>query len=352
MKIIHHERKRLESHFSIERLFAEIRRHMPSDCAVTTCQAPEPSRGILPRWRNVQHASRQPADVHHIVGDSHYLAFGLPPEKTVLTIHDCGALSRLKGLPRAILKYFWFTGPMRRAAAVTTISQASKDELRKWVGALADKVVVVPDCVFEDFAYDPKPFNETCPTVLQVGTKWNKNAARVTEAVRGTGCRLEIVGTMGRDQETKRLRDEKTMGQPDGRATEGKDKGSMVRELGRLTDQELAEAYRRCDMVVFASLYEGFGLPILEAQAIGRPVITSNFGAMREAAGDGALLVDPYSVDEIRAAILRIKNEPGLREELVRKGQRNAAKFSPGAVAAGYAQIYKQIDASQKKAGQ
>ena len=82
-----------------------------------------------------------------------------------------------------------------------------------------------------------------------------------------------------------------------------------VKVLGRLTDGELVEAYRRCDMVVFASLYEGFGLPILEAQAMGRPVITSNFRAMREAAGDGALLVDPYSVEAIRDAVLRIKRD-------------------------------------------
>jgi glycosyltransferase involved in cell wall biosynthesis len=117
----------------------------------------------------------------------------------------------------------------------------------------------------------------------------------------------------------------------------------QVHELGRLTDEELVEAYRRCDMVVFASLYEGFGLPILEAQAMGRPVITSNFGAMREAAGDGALLVDPYSVEEIRAAIMRVKNEPGLREDLVRKGRENAEKFRAEAVAARYAELYRGL---------
>jgi glycosyltransferase involved in cell wall biosynthesis len=407
VKILHHERKRLASHFSIERLFAEIRRHMPPDCEVTSCLAPEASAGILPRWRNVRHAARQNADVHHIVGDSHYLAFGLPPEKTVLTIHDCGALNRLTGWKRALLKYFWFTGPMRRAAVVTTISEASKDELRKWGGSLANKVVVVPDCVFEEFAYDPKPFNEECPVVLQVGTKWNKNVERVMEAVEGTGCRLDVVGELGKDQETKRLRDEKTghgifshsrakgtggvagdgsprrpnshkaffshgltrikgrispfgcakldLGEcsvlgdpstrnahPEGKATEHEGH-SGVHELGRLTDEEMVAAYRRCDMVVFASLYEGFGLPILEAQAMGRPVITSNFGAMKEAAGDGALLVDPYLVEEIRAAILRIKREPALREDLIAKGLRNAAKFSANAVANSYAQIYKQL---------
>ena len=354
----------MASHFSIERLFAEIRRHMPTDCEVSSCPAPEASAGILPRVRNVLHAARQRADVHHIVGDSHYLAFGLPGKKTVLTIHDCAALDRLSGWRRAILKYLWFTGPMRRATVVTTISQATKDELRKWVGPLADKVVVVPDCVFDEFAYDPKPFDEECPVVLQVGTKWNKNVERVIEAVaslqpgsltgwkRGwRGCRLEIVGTLGRDQETKRLRDEKTeglrdswtIGLRDQKAERPRDKEPWVHELGRLTDAELVEAYRRCDMVVFASLYEGFGLPILEAQATGRPVITSNFGAMKEAAGGGALFVDPYSVEAIRDAVLRVMREPALREDLIAKGLENVERFRAAAVAQRYAEIYRSL---------
>jgi glycosyltransferase involved in cell wall biosynthesis len=96
-------------------------------------------------------------------------------------------------------------------------------------------------------------------------------------------------------------------------------------------------------MVVFASLYEGFGLPILEAQAMGRPVITSNFGAMKEAAGEGALLVDPYSVEAIQEAILRITREPALREDLIAKGLRNVERFRAEAVARQYAGIYRRM---------
>jgi glycosyltransferase involved in cell wall biosynthesis len=256
---------------------------------------------------------------------------------------------------------------------VTTISEASKEELRKWVGPLADKVVVVPDCVFEEFAYDPKPFNEECPVVLQVGTKWNKNVERVMEAVATTGCQLEVVGELQKTGHglTRIDTDESDRQMPPGLEENAHTKVTLdargaspnqddliptdlklkttaaaepaVNELGRLTDGELVAAYQRCDMVVFVSLYEGFGLPILEAQAMGRPVITSNFGAMREAAGDGALLVDPYSVEEIRAAIMRIRNEPGLREELVRKGRENAERFRADAIALKYAQIYRAL---------
>ena len=334
MKVIHHERKQLASHFSIERLFAEIRKHMPADCEAVSCPAPEPSAGILPRLRNALHAARQRGDVHHVVGDSHYLAFGLPPDNTVLTIHDCAALARLSGWKRAVLKYFWFTGPMRRAAVVTTISQATKDELRKWVGPLADNVVVVPDCVGDEFIYDPKPFNEECPAVLQVGTKWNKNVERVMEAVRGTGCRLEIAGELS---EKQRVSHGSTRMEEDFSESLG------LQELGRLTDAELVEAYRRCDVVVFASLYEGFGLPILEAQATGRPVITSDFGAMKEAAGDGALFVDPHSVESIRAGVMRVMREPRLREDLVRKGLANVERFRAAAVAERYAEVYRRL---------
>jgi glycosyltransferase involved in cell wall biosynthesis len=102
-------------------------------------------------------------------------------------------------------------------------------------------------------------------------------------------------------------------------------------------------------MVVFASLYEGFGLPILEAQAMGRPVITSNFGAMREAAGDGALLVDPYSVEAIREAVLRIKREPALREDLIAKGRENAERFRAEAVAARYAELYRNLATADRR---
>lgn len=329
MKVLHHERKRLESHFSIERLFATIRRHMPPDCEVTSCPAPEASKGIFPRIRNVRHAARQRADVHHIVGDSHYLAFGLPPARTVLTIHDCAALNRLNGPSRALLKYFWFAGPMRRAAVVTAISQVSKDELRRWVGPLADKVAVVPDCVFDDFEYVPKRFDAKRPVVLQIGTKPNKNFERVAEAVATTGCQLQVVGDL----------------EPAQRSLCAK-LGLPYCALGVVSDEALTQAFRRCDMVVFASLYEGFGLPVLEGQATGRPVITSNLSSLPEVAGDGALLVDPFSVEEIRRAILRVAKEPELRTSLVEKGLDNVKRFRPHAIAARYAEIYRQVAAA------
>ena len=199
------------------------------------------------------------------------------------------------------------------------------------------------------------------------------------EAVAGTGCRVEIVGELSEELKTSRGKISHGLKKMDTDSFSGgfpaeksgfprkagilkptdlklkqsektEDGGQeTVKVLGRLTDEELVQAYRSCDMVVFASLYEGFGLPILEAQAMGRPVITSNFGAMREAAGDGALLVDPYSVEAIREAVLRIKREPALREDLIAKGRENAERFRAEAVAARYAELYRNVATADRR---
>jgi glycosyltransferase involved in cell wall biosynthesis len=325
-QVVHHQRLPGHGQISIERLFATIRLHLPPDIEPLSICSPQPSLGLLPRLLNLWAAWRQPGEVHHILGDVHYLGFALAPRRTILTIHDCEPLNRLRGWKRAVLRYFWYTGPIRRAAIVTTISETAKNELISCVGALANKVIVIPNCVGDEFSAEPKDFARDTPVVLQVGTGWNKNVVRVAEALRGTSCVLEIVGTLSTEQ---RLAIDSS--------------GVLYRELGRLSDTELVSAYKRCDIVIFASLYEGFGLPILEAQATGRPVITSNRSAMPEAAGSGALLVDPESVEAISGAVSRLIHEPALRSDLIAAGFANVAKYSPAAIAAKYAAAYRKL---------
>lgn len=323
--VIHHQRLPDESHVSIERLFEGIRQEFPPEWNFQVGVSPYPSHGIFSRLKNLKAASNLEADIHHIVGDVHYLAFGLPGGKLVLTIHDCAVLERLKGWRRELLRQLWFVLPMKRAAVVTTISETTKQELRRWVGKLADKVVVIPNCVRAEFQPDPKPFDAECPVVLQVGTGWNKNLVGVARALIGTPCRLEIVGQL------------------DGFQRAALDASHVsYRELGRISDEDLLDAYRRCDLVVFASHYEGFGLPILEAQAIGRPVVTSHLSSMPEAAGEGALLVDPADPLAIHRAVMEVISDANLRNRLIRAGFENIARYRPDAVALRYEAVYSQ----------
>ena len=96
-------------------------------------------------------------------------------------------------------------------------------------------------------------------------------------------------------------------------------------------------------MLMFASTYEGFGLPIVEANAVGRPVVTSNLSPMPEVAADAACLVDPHDVGSIRVGVKRIINDGLYRESLVAAGYRNAQRFRPATVAGNYALLYRQV---------
>ena len=97
--------------------------------------------------------------------------------------------------------------------------------------------------------------------------------------------------------------------------------------------------------MTFVSTYEGFGLPIIEANTVGRAVIAGNVSSMPEVAGDGALLVDPTDISAIRAGIKRIIEDPEFRTELIERGQQNARRFDPDTIAAQYLSIYREVAA-------
>src|ERR1039457_1051746 len=138
----------------------------------------------------------------------------------------------------------------------------------------------------------------------------NKNICRVAEALQRIPCRLDIIGRL-----TERQREVLEFNR------------IQYTEQWDLSDQQVIEKYRQCDLVVFASIYEGFGMPIVEANATGRPVVTSNIGSMPEVAGTAACLVDPFDCASIREGILRVIEDADYRNNLVAQGYENAKRF-------------------------
>jgi len=108
-------------------------------------------------------------------------------------------------------------------------------------------------------------------------------------------------------------------------------------------DDEIVREYLNADMLVFVSTYEGFGLPILEGQAAGRPVITSCLSPMKEVAGGGACLVDPYSIVDIREGVLRVIHDSQYRAMLIQAGFDNVRAYSPKNVARQYSSLYEAL---------
>ena len=109
------------------------------------------------------------------------------------------------------------------------------------------------------------------------------------------------------------------------------------------SDEEILTYYYGADIVLFVSLYEGFGLPILEAQAVGRPIVTSSREPMRSVAGQGALLVDPEDVEAIREGVRVIAADVELQNKLLSNGLENVKQYAPKKVALKYASLYERI---------
>jgi glycosyltransferase involved in cell wall biosynthesis len=321
-----HRKPRPDANFSIELIFENVRRELAGHIDARICVAPCYSNGLFRRLWIAGHGRRHQGELNHVTGDIHFLALSLDPRRTVLTIHDCHALTRLSGWKRRVLKRYWFDLPASHVAAITVVSEETKRELEKYVPAARGKTIVIPNAVDPIFQPAFKAFPPSRPRILQIGTAPNKNLARLASALEGIDCELQVVGRLSeRDREALE-------------AT-----GVQFTTAQDLSPQEIYRCYCEADVISFPSTYEGFGLPIIEAQWVERPVVTSNCSSMPDVAGDGACLVNPFSVESIREGFRRVISDSAHREALVFAGRQNRARFSYAAVAEQYADLYRRL---------
>lgn len=331
--VLHYERApRKFGNFSIERYFAVIRRRLAADSVVNIRQviAPCKSNGVFRRVLVIIHAWLVRERINHQPGDIHFACILWPKRRSILTINDLGFLNCPPGIRRFLLKLFWLRLPVARASIVTTISEYSAAEIRRHLGRQQVDLRVIPIPLDPEFEYVPKAFNQEKPLVLQIGTTENKNLANLSEALKGLTCKLVIVGFLNSAQKTLLVSN-----------------GIEFEQLTAPTNQEIIELYIASDLVTLVSTFEGFGMPIIEAQAVGRPVLTSDLEPMRSVAGAGAYLVDPHSVQSIRQGFNRIVQDATYREGLVSAGRLNTSRFSAQSIAMSYRDLYLELNAEK-----
>jgi len=224
----------------------------------------------------------------------------------VVTVHDLAVLRRPEAFPPWTRTYSRLVVPrvVRAARIVAAVSEFTADEVERLLGLPRERIRVVPNAA--DASFSPDGPRADGDYVLAVGTlEPRKNLARAIEAARRLGLELRVAGDPG-------------WGGIEAR-------GPGVTWIGFASDDELARLYRGARCVVYPSLYEGFGIPVLEAMACGAPVVTSRGGATEEVAGGAAVLVDPEDAASIAAGITEAVARA---DELRAAGLRRARDYS------------------------
>jgi glycosyltransferase involved in cell wall biosynthesis len=328
MKVTYFQRKAIPNfHFSVEIIFSDVRKYLPDSVRYTIETSKYYSQGIFPRIYNVLEAFFRQEGVNHVTGDINYIGLLLSKKRTIQTILDCVYMQRNSGLKMWVYKIFWVTLPVNRCKFVTTISEASKAEIVMFSRCDPDKVKVIPIALSPVFLPVERSYQWSKPRMLMIGSAHNKNQVRMIRALEGIDCRIQIVGQF--EQEIKDLLDALKM--------------DYVYQSGFSIDQ-MYKAYQETDILMFASTYEGFGMPLIEAQATGVIPVTSNISSMPEVAGEGgAVFVDPYDVQSIRQGVLNAIHDQQLRASIHKKGFENVKRFEPRRISEMYVDLYKQI---------
>lgn len=284
--------------------------------------------------------------VHDTQGISTFFIKNDPNYKKVITIHDLSSLvfpkMHIKGM---LSDRFLGKRTMKNADKIITVSKSTKDDLIKYFKAPEEKIKPIYLGVDEKFRVLDKDrvrnfkmrYNLDFPFILYFGVlRSRKNIPTLIKAynlLKKDGINHKLVIAGGKNQEYKKIL-------------------NIVKDLnlerdviftGHMPDEVLPELYNAADLFVFPSLYEGFGLPPLEAMTCGTPVITSNTSSLPEVVGDAGLIFDPHDVHGLKDTINTVLNNSDLRTELVKKGLNRSKQFTWKKCAEETMNVYKEV---------
>jgi glycosyltransferase involved in cell wall biosynthesis len=269
------------------------------------------------------------------------------PVPLITTVHDISFRRHPRWFPvkHAALLNLLIPLAILLARRVITGSEHTKREMVELYGTDPEKIAVTPYAA--DPIYRPMPreqareavrerFNLRQPYILSVGVlQPRKNLPRLVQAyariAREVPQQLVLVGKEGWAFETLRRR------------VAGSGVSSRIRFTGYVADADLPPLYAAADLFVYPSLYEGFGLPPLEAMACGTPVVTSDTTSIPEVVGDAAVRVDPLNVDGLAGAMVEVLTSPEQRGGLIERGLQRAAQFTWEATARATLGVYEEV---------
>lgn len=276
--------------------------------------------------------------------------FALPPllhrTRSAIFIHDLTYVRVPEAALPSLVAYLGAVVPrsIQRTDVVIVNSETTKADIVETYRTSPEKVIPIQFGVHKRFAPSNHPLGvlrdkyslPEGPYLLAVGTvQPRKNYARLVTALkqlRSGGMEISLVVAGGRGW----------LESPIYATVQAEQLEPYVKFLGYVDDGDLPALYSHAEVFVMPSLYEGFGLPVLEAMACGVPVVTSNVSSLPEAAGEAAMLVDPLNVDELAHALRRVLEDSGMREDMIGRGLLRAAGFTWERTAAQLADAFAQ----------
>lgn len=243
-----------------------------------------------------------------------------PASRSMITLHDLMHVRypAYKSVRNHCYYHLLVRRVCRSAPVVFTVSEFSKAEICEWAGICPDKVVVVFNGVDERFHTEVEACTRDRPYVFYIGDrKPHKNLEGIFKAFACSGLANDIQLLLSGRMDPSLMAMARDLGIED-----------RLVFAGFIPEKELPAVYKGAVALFLPSFYEGFGLPLLEAMAVGTPVLTSRYTAMPEIAGDAALLVDPGSVSDMAEGMVKIVENQRLRSQLVDRGLKRAKQFS------------------------
>tara|TARA_A100001015_G_scaffold272000_1_gene326156 strand:+ start:4167 stop:5189 length:1023 start_codon:yes stop_codon:yes gene_type:complete len=317
-----------DKNFSVENFYYDLFKkfkHKNLEICIKVC--PLKSTNVFNRVFLCFWAFFNQGSINHICGDVNFISIFLNKNKTINTILDCYSMKRLKGIKRFIYKIFWIRVPYIKSSKIITISKKTLRDFNSFIiSENTKKIDVIGVCVSDKFKKNFKSKINQIPKILIIGTAINKNIFNIISSLQNIKCETIIIGEL-KEKIIKKL----------------KFYNLNYKNYVSLSKKKLVNKYKECDLLLYPSKFEGFGMPIIEAQSIGRPVITSKFEPMKSVAGNGALYVNPNSIKEISNGVKLVLKNKKLRNSIIKKGFINIKKYKPEVILNKHYRVYEDV---------
>jgi hypothetical protein len=309
---------------SINRILNNLNPLLSKKVNLKVLECPYDSNGFVNKIKNLFWAINIKDDLVHLTGDINYLALSIR-SPLIISILDLGMPRRYSSLKSFFYNLIWIDFPLIKSKYVITISKKIQDDLVNRFFYYKKKIKTIHIPLEKNYTYKAKKVKEKKIKILHIATsEHNKNTFRMASALKGIkNIHYRIIGVI-----------------PNKTLEFLNDNNIKWSTAYNISDSDLLKEYINSDLVVFPSLYEGFGMPIIEAQALGRVVLTSNIEPMVDISGKAAILANPYKISEIRKGVLSFINENKSNQLLIEKGIINSKRFKLDKIVDQYYNLY------------